>query len=293
MQPITFVDRATGETINENPPGEGFLKFLYHNPFGQLSLELLVKRKLLSSLYGRLMDGPGSAKRIQPFVDSYGINMDEATKKVADYTSFNDFFYRKLKPEARLIGEGFVSPADGKLLAFETIKDVDEYYVKGSKFTLKEYLQDDALAAKYEGGSMLLVRLAPNDYHRFHFPYAGTPAESVAINGAYYSVSPYAVQPNFAKVFCENKRAYTILATEDKGDVLVSPVGATMVGGILHTYEPNVAIEKGGEMGYFAFGGSSLLLLMEPGAVKLDADLLENTRAMKETAVVMGEQIGI
>ncbi len=292
MQPITFLDRATGRLQTESPPGEAFLRFLYHSPFGQLPLQAIVKRKLLSSLYGRWMSRPASARDIAPFVERFGIDMEEAEKKIADFQSFNDFFYRKLKPASRPVGEGFVSPADGKLLAFERAGDLSELFVKGERFTLDRYLGKAQLARQFQDASLLVVRLAPNDYHRFHFPCEGEAAAPVLINGWYYSVSPYAVRPNFARVFCENKRSYTLLDSPEFGTVLLSPVGATMVGTIVHTYVPEAVVAKGAEMGYFAFGGSSLLLLMDRNRLRLDKDLLDNTRNGLETAVKMGETIG-
>lgn len=292
MQAIEFIDRETGTLIQEKPPGEGFLRFLYHHPFGELSLQLLVKRKLLSTLYGRLMSSANSKNRIAPFVEQYQINMNEAVKSVEEFTSFNDFFYRKLRSEARPMGEGLVSPADGKILAFENVAALSNFFVKGNRFTLEAFLKDKTLAQKYSSAALILVRLAPNDYHRFHFPVDGKATASHQISGWYYSVSPYAIRPNFARVFCENKRSYTILSTAEKGDILLSPVGATMVGSIIDTYKPDSAVQKGDEMGYFAFGGSSILMLVDREKVKIDQDLLENTNNGYETSIIMGEQIG-
>lgn len=292
MKPITFIDRRSGELITENPPGEHFLKFLYHNPFGKLALELVVKRKLLSAQYGRLMNRSASRKKIQPFVDQYQINMEEAIKEVHEFSTFNDFFYRKLRPESRPIEEGFISPADGKLIAFEDISEVKNFFVKGSPFTVESFLADPVLAKQYENASMILVRLAPNDYHRFHFPAAGIAPAAKKIDGGYLSVSPYAIQEDFARVFCQNKREFTLLDSDSYGPIVVSPVGATMVGTIIETYKPDSHVAKGDEMGYFAFGGSSILILVDKNKITIDSDLLENTRKGMETAVLMGEKIG-
>jgi phosphatidylserine decarboxylase len=255
-------------------------------------LEILVKRKLLTRYYGGLMDKESSRKRIEKFVRQFNINMEEAEKPIDQYRSFNDFFYRRLKPDARTIGEGVVSPADGKLLAFQHIDDLSGFYVKGLKFTLPVFLQDEKLAEKYSDGTMVIVRLAPHDYHRFHFPYEGVPKEAISIKGKYYSVSPYAVMTNFAKIFMENKRERVNLTTQDKGDVLLIPVGATMVGTIIETYKADTAVIKGEEMGYFAFGGSSVVMLFEKDTITLDADLIQNTKRGFETSVLMGEKIG-
>lgn len=292
MEEIQYINRKTGQLITERPPSEGLLKFLYNGPFGEISLNILVKRKLLSVLYGKIKDSPGSTKSIEKFVNDLGIDMSEAQKPMEEFTSFNDFFYRKLKPEARPIAEGLVSPADAKLLAFENVDEVGDFFVKGQKFTLSSYLQNEELAEKHKNSALLIFRLAPNDYHRYHFPYGGKVSATTKIKGCYYSVSPYAVHANFTRVFCENKREYVTLSTPDKGDILLSPVGATMVGTIISTFQPNSSIKKGDEMGYFAFGGSTVLMLVDKNHFTIDADLLANTRNKMETAVVMGEQIG-
>jgi len=293
METIKYIDRKTGELLTENPPGEGALKFLYYNPFGRLALSAVVKRKIISALYGRMMSKASSRKKIQPFVDRFRINMDDAIKKVAEFESFNDFFYRKLKPEARPIGQGVVSPGDGKVIAFESVGDIQDFFVKGERFTLERFLNNKDLAAQFKDSSLFIIRLAPNDYHRFHFPYDGQVSDVTTINGAYFSVSPYALQVGFTRVFCENKREYTTLQTEDKGTILLAPVGATMVGTIIETFEPNSQVQKGDEMGYFAFGGSSVLMLVDKNKIKIDADILENTKKGMETSILMGEQIGV
>jgi phosphatidylserine decarboxylase len=293
MQEIKYIDRKTQQMIHEKPPGEGLLKFLYHHPLGKLPLHLVAKRKLMSTLYGKMMSSPRSQKKIQPFIDEFQIDMSEALLPTSSFKSFNEFFYRQLKPEVRPIGEGLVSPADGKILAFENVADLRSFFVKGDEFTLARFLADDALATKYQNSSLVLVRLAPSDYHRFHFPIDGVAQASHKISGRYYSVSPYAITPNFARVFCENKRTYTILTNTPKGDVLLSPVGATMVGSIIDTYAPNSPVKKGDEMGYFAFGGSSVLMLVDRDQVQLDEDILTNTRNGMETSVLMGERIGV
>ncbi|MBE7652720.1 archaetidylserine decarboxylase [Tenacibaculum finnmarkense] len=290
---IQFIDRKSGNKITETPPGEGFLKLLYHNPFGKMALLPIAKRKFLSSWYGKLMDKPNSVTKIEGFVNDLGIDMNEAQKPIEEYVSFNDFFYRKLKRGARPIENGFVSPGDGKMLAFENIADIDNFFVKGRQFTLKEFLGNDALAEKHKNSSLIILRLAPNDYHRYHFPFKGMPSKMTKIKGSYFSVSPYALAANFTKVFCENKREYCILSSQVKGDIIVAPVGATMVGSIIETYTANLPVKKGDEMGYFAFGGSTIVLIVDKKNIKIDADILKNTKNRIETFVKMGEKIGL
>lgn len=289
---IEFIERATGKMIKENPPGESLLNFLYNTPIGKLSLEILVKRKIISSIYGRYMDSKRSAKKISGFVEELGIDMNESQRSISEFKTFNDFFYRKLKQGARPIGKGVVSPGDGKMLAFEDASQVNSFYIKGKEFSLTEFLSSTPYADSFNHGPMIILRLAPNDYHRYHFPYAGHAKSPLKIKGPLYSVSPYALVKNFTRVFVENKREITDLETVDKGKILIIPVGATMVGSILQTYSSDSQIKKGDEMGYFAFGGSTIVLLFEKGQVKIDQDLLDNTKNGMETGVKMGETIG-
>ncbi|MGX6590621.1 phosphatidylserine decarboxylase [Cetobacterium ceti] len=291
---IKYLDRKTGEILVEDVPGEGFLKFLYYNPFGQLPLNAIVRKKFLSEMYGKKMNSTKSIEKIKPFVENYKINMKESLKSIEEFKSFNDFFIRKLKNNARPIDSSensLVSPADGKILAFENLNILQNFFVKGDEFTLNEYLKDKTLAEKYKDGTFLIIRLAPVDYHRFHFPASGTISSSKEIDGYYYSVSPYAIRRNF-RIFCENKREYSILSTEKFGDILLSEIGATMVGTILQTYTPNIFVKKGEEKGYFLFGGSSCILLFEKNKIKIDSDILENSKNGIETKIFMGEKIG-
>ena len=289
---IKFIDRKTGDIVSESPPAEGLLKFLYDNPFGKTAILTIAKRKFISETYGKRMDRPSSTKKIQAFINKLKIDIGESEKSISEFTSFNDFFYRKLKQGARPIETGFVSPGDGKLLAFENIADIRNFFVKGRKFTIAEFLNNKTLAEKYKNSSLFILRLAPNDYHRFHFPCDGQASEVTKIKGNYYSVSPYALANNFTKVFCKNKREYCILNSKEKGEIIIAPVGATMVGSIIETYTPNKKIKKGDEMGYFKFGGSTVVLIIDKDKIKIDSDILDNTKKHIETFVKMGEKIG-
>ncbi|WP_320175370.1 phosphatidylserine decarboxylase [Maridesulfovibrio sp.] len=293
MDYIEYIDRESGQLRKETVPGEGWLKWLYHNPLGKLALHGIVKRKFISQWYGSKMDTADSQEKIPGFVKELGIDMNEATRPVEDYKSFNDFFIRELKPEARPIDnapDSIVSPADGKILAFENLSGLDSFFVKGQKFSLESFLQNSMLSKKYEGGTLLIIRLAPVDYHRFHFPAAGKASASTLINGDYFSVSPYAVK-NMLNVYWENKREHSTLKTVAAGDILLCEVGATMVGSIEQTYTPDSEVKKGQEKGWFKFGGSTVIMLLENGKAQIDADILKNTGNGFETSVKVGEHI--
>ena len=288
---IRYIERATNEVKVEEVAGEKWLIWLYNNPVGRLSTKAIVKRKIVSTWYGNKMNSPKSKDKITPFISEYDI--DTTIAVMEDFANFNEFFIRKLKKSARPINTNrnvIVSPADGKVLAWDNV-DESDFIVKGYKFNLNEYLQDDELAKEFAGGSMMLIRLCPTDYHRFHFPISGVIEETKKIDGDYYSVSPIAIK-KIVELFCLNKRELTLIETEDFGDIIMSEIGATMVGSIVNTYDGNV-VAKGQEKGYFKFGGSSVLLIFKKGEIAIDSDILENTKKGFETQIFMGERVAI
>lgn len=291
METISYIDRASKETKTEKVPGEGMLKWLYTSATGKAALNLLIKRKIISSIGGWYMDTKLSAKRIPAFVKEHNINLAECQiSDASNFKTFNQFFYRKLKTDARIIGKNVVSPADGKILAFQSLSHISSFFVKGSEFTLSSFLQNERLAKKYDEGSMAIIRLAPADYHRYHFPASGKVSASTPIKGDYFSISPLALQGSL-EIFCQNLREYCELETTNYGDILISDVGATMVGSIIQTYKANTEIKKGDEKGYFAFGGSTLVLLFKKGKITFDSDLISNTKKGLETTIRVGEDI--
>lgn len=272
-------------------PAGNIMRFLYGTWIGKLTLFALFKRKFLSAWGGKFMNSKRSIKKISPFIDEYKINMSEFIVPQKGFKHFNDFFYRKINPKFRPIGRGIVSPADGRVLAFQTLSDSQKFFIKDSPFDLKSFLNNNSLAKKFEGGSMLIVRLAPVDYHRYHFSVDGKVSENFKIKGDYFSVSPIALRKSL-NIFLQNKREYVIIENDQIGKVLHMDVGATMTGSIIQTFIPNQEIKKGEEKGYFAFGGSTIVLLFEPSRIKFSQDLIENTSKGFETYIKMGETIG-
>ena len=292
MQSIQYIEREAGDIKEEKIPSGNLIKFIYQNPIGKISLHGLFKRKLLSNIGGLYLNREASKNRIETFIRDFDINMEDFIVPKEGFKHFNDFFYRKVKPDARPIQDGIVSPADGRVLVFPSISDTDTFFVKGSNFSLEKFLQDQELAKKYTKGSMAIIRLAPVDYHRFHFTYSGSANSTTKINGWYYSVNPIALRKNL-QIFLENKREYCIIQTKDIGDILHMDIGATMTGSIIQTYDANTNVTKGQEKGYFAFGGSTIVLLFEPNTIQFSEDLIENTQNGYETLLKMGETIAI
>jgi phosphatidylserine decarboxylase len=236
------------------------------------------------------MDRTYSAKKIHPFIKDFDIDMSIVQEQ--EFKNFNDFFTRKLKVDARPINTStniVVSPADGKILAYADISNSD-FIIKGKRFDVSSFLDNPDLAQKYHDGSLLIIRLAPVDYHRFHFPVSGNLSQNKKIEGDYYSVNPFALRKK-AEIFCLNKREYTILSNPLFGDVIMAEVGATLVGSIEQTFKGS-SVNKGEEKGYFKFGGSTVVLLFEKSKIHIDEDLLINTANGYETTVKMGKRIG-
>ena len=292
QKPIKYVDRDSGQVRTEKVYGEQWLNWLYHNPVGEATLWAIAKRKIVSSVYGDMMENPSSSDKIQPFIKEYGVDISIAQEQ--NFNSFNEFFIRKLKPQARPIIQdslAVASPADGKVLAYENINNSD-FYIKGVRFNVESFLNNSELAKKYKNGSMIVFRLAPPDYHRYHFPVSGkVPQANTKIDGDYYSVNPLALREK-AEIFWLNKREYGVIESPVFGNVVMVEVGATMVGSMLQSYS-GTSIKKGDEKGYFKFGGSTVVLLFEKDNIQIDQDLLFNTSNSLETTIKMGEQIAV
>ena len=290
QDPIQYYERETGQLETEKVAGEKWLVWLYYNPIGEATLWTLAKRKLVSSVYGKMMDRTSSGKRIHAFIEDFDIDMSVVREQ--EFKNFNDFFTRKLKDNARPVDTSLnivISPADGKIMAYADISNSD-FIIKGFRFDVSSFLDNPVLAQKYLEGTLIIIRLAPVDYHRFHFPVSGNLTPDKKIEGDYYSVNPFALRKK-AEVFFLNKREYTIISNPLFGDVIMAEVGATMVGGIVQTYKGN-SVKKGEEKGYFKFGGSTVVLLFEKSKIDMDKDILINTANGYETVVKMGERIG-
>lgn len=290
-QPITFFNRLTQRTETEAVYGEGFLRFTYETVPGLLPLHALVKRTAFSRWYGDRMDAPASREKIAPFLATYGVDTSEFADAPESFRTFNEFFYRKLKPNARPIAAGaneVAFPADGRHLVLPDIAACDSFFIKGVRFDLAALLGNAEQARRYEKGSLLISRLCPVDYHRFHFPCSGTPGEAKKINGPLYSVSPIALRKR-PSILWENKREITVLRTEGLGEVLLLEIGATCVGSIVQTYTPGKAVMKGDEKGYFRFGGSCFITIFEPGSIRFAEDLVEHSKAGREVYARMGD----
>ena len=291
MENIYFFDRYSESVREEKVYGDKSLRWTYGTVAGKVSLHALVKRAIFSQWYGWAMDRPKTRAKIAPFVEQFELDENEFAEDVNDYANFNDFFSRKLKTAARPIDsspESIVFPADGRHLCVPDLSTTDGLFVKGEVFDIHTLLDNKKLASQFARGSLLISRLCPTDYHRFHFPVAGTPKKTRLINGPLYSVNPIALSQNI-HILTTNKRTITQLSTASLGTVLLIEVGATCVGSIHQTYDPGHEAEKGDEKGYFRFGGSCTLTLFEPGRVKFADDLVAHSPERREVYAKMGD----
>ncbi|MDD3180887.1 MAG: phosphatidylserine decarboxylase [Opitutaceae bacterium] len=294
-EPIRYWNRYRKTVETEQVYGETWLRWTYENPLGRLALGLVIKRALLSRIYGWRMTRRFSASKVLPFIVDYNLDVDEFTRTPYAFKNFNEFFYRALKPTARPIATGenvAVLPADGRHLALPGVDTASGFYAKGQEFSLASLLGDDALAAEFAGGAILISRLCPVDYHRFHFPVAGTPGEARLINGWLFSVSPIALRRSLAYLW-ENKRMTTLIESPAFGRVAMIEIGATMVGSIMQFFIPGRAAAKGEEKGWFKFGGSCVVTLFQAGRIRFDADLVEQSAQGLETYAKMGDRLGV
>lgn len=290
---IRFVNRYTQKIECEKVLGDRALRWVYGTALGRLSLHALIKRAFFSQILGYLKNRPESKKDIAPFVEAFGINLQEAQKSLSEFTSFNDFFYRKLREGARpLCADGCVAlPADARHSAWQNVAEMQGVFVKGQRFDLPALLGSADLAEQYAEGTVVLSRLCPVDYHRFHFPVAGRVAAAQLIPGSLASVSPYSLRGNLSFLWT-NKRELTRLQSDSVGEVLILAVGATGVGSIFQTYRAGEQVAMGEEQGYFAFGGSTIMTFFLPGKVELSKDLRENTAKGLETFARQGDVLG-
>lgn len=245
----------------------------------------------LSFKQGRKYDDPASAREIQSFINFHRLDMSEVLRPAGDFKNFNMFFYRALKPGARPCSAPdnpgiIVSPADSRSVVFNRMEDATRIWVKGREFSIEHLLGNTYPedAKRYTNGALGIFRLAPQDYHRFHVPVDGIMDKPKLIEGEYYTVNPMAIR-SALDVYGENVRCVVPIDSVAHGRVMVVCVGAMMVGSTVITRKAGEKVGRAEELGYFKFGGSTILVLFEPGMMRFDDDLIDNSNSAVETLV--------
>lgn len=298
---IKYFNRMTGLMEIEKIYGDKFIKFLYTSVAGQ-TVGSLVTNKYFSKIYGAFQDMPSSHKKVRPFIEQFNIQMDDyepGTRPALDprdsYRNFNEFFIRRFKLGKRSFVTGpnrMPAFAEARYVGFEQISEKEKYPVKGHFLRAKDIIANEQVSKIFAGGPLLIARLCPVDYHRYHYPDNGKVLDNFRVPGAYDSVNPFALKYK-NQIFINNERHVSILQTENFGRLAYVEVGAICVGKIIQSHRWNKPFMRGEEKGYFLFGGSTVVLLGEKGAWKPSEDIITNTEKGIETYLHLGAEVAV
>lgn len=288
---IYYYPRHSDKLEQEIVMGERYLKWAYQSPRARWLEGLLFRSRLPSKIMGWYFDSPLSRGKIQHTIRELQINSDEFLEPPEQFRSFNQFFTRRLKPESRPVATDddiLISPADGRILVYPELDAGQVIPIKGAVWRINDLLAGEA--PDFSGGSVAVIRLCPADYHRFHFPCDAEIRKRVAdIPGNLHSVNPVALCTGI-NVFTENKRCWTWLNSPLFGDLAMVEVGAFGVGSITWTFQGD-RVKKMAEKGYFSFGGSSIILIFQPGRIRFAADLVRHSAKGYESLIHVGEEL--
>ena len=269
------------------------------------TLQQLVPQQQLSKVAGRLAASRHPyVKRtfIRGFAKAYNISLDEYERQSLNaYESFNDFFTRELKEDARTIdttANGIVSPADGIISQLGQIKDHKMLQAKGRHYDVGQLLADSEDGSYFADGSFATIYLAPSNYHRVHMPFTGTLTKTRYVPGTLFSVNN-TTAANVPDLFARNERLVCMFDTK-YGKAAVVMVGAMIVAGIetvatgkitrtddIQEADHDMQFAAGEELGRFYLGSTAIVVL--PKAAK--ADWLDSMQA--NSVVQMGQLLGM
>ena len=281
------IKNRNGEIVVTNEKQNILLKKLYGTVCGRVILKALTA-PAVSKAAGAFMDSRLSVPLIKRFIKSSGIDTSQYVMK--KFRSYNEFFTRRVKRGMRPIDRmpsHFISPCDSKLTVYKIGKS-SVFRIKGSRYRVSDLIQNDFLAKRYEGGYCMIFRLEVDDYHRYCYIDSGTKTENTFINGELHTVNPIALE--HYNIYKRNCREYTVLHTENFGDVVQVEVGAMMVGRIVNRHGA-AEVVRGEEKGKFEFGGSTIVLLVQEDMIRIDDDILRNSAESIETVVKYGEKV--
>ena len=255
--------------------------------------QYLLPQRALTRFAGRVASaqrGALTTALIRRFVARYGVDMSEAADPdISHYASFNDFFTRALKPDARPLAKAdWICPVDGAVSQFGAIEGDQIFQAKGHRYSTTAMVGGDAaLAAQFANGHFATIYLSPRDYHRIHMPCAGRLQRMVHVPGALFSVNPTTARA-VPGLFARNERVVCLFDTAH-GPLVMVLVGATIVGsmatvwhGLVNPPRPkelrrwdyadeNIHLQQGQEMGRFLLG-STVVLLFPAGPLRFNPD---------------------
>ncbi len=284
---MKYID-LEGNKVEKETKQDLLLREIYTSPVGRGIMKLFVN-PIISKVGGLVLNSRLSTLLIPSFIKNNGIDLEDYVDQY--YNSYNEFFMRQIKKEKRPIDDSedtIISPSDGKVSVYP-VSDKLVVTIKNSNYTVTSLLRNKELAKQYRGGYLVIVRLTVDDYHRYCYPVDGCKGKNIHIKGILHTVNPIA--NDYVKIYKENSREYTVIKTQKFGDIIQMEVGALMVGKISN-YHQELEVTKGQEKGRFEFGGSSIVLLLDSHKVKIDNELLINTKSGYETMMRMGQVIG-
>ena len=285
---MDYID-LQGKKVSNITNQDKLLSFLYTNIFGRMLLKPLIQPQV-SKLAGRYLSSARSKWLISKFIERNEINMD--IYEECDYSSFNDFFTRKIKPDCRPVPEDLdvlISPCDC-LATVYPIQENTTFSIKNTEYTLRSLLRSPRLAKRFRGGYAYILRLTVEDYHRYLYSVSGKQSKNYHIDGTFHTVNPIA--NDYLPIYKENTREYTVIHSKEFGDVLQMEVGALLVGKISN-HKQSTVVTRGEEKGFFEYGGSTIVVLTQKGRVTPRSDLLTNSKNGYETKVLQAHPLGI
>ena len=285
---MDYID-LQGKKVSNITNQDKLLSFLYTNIFGRMLLKPLIQPQV-SKHAGRYLSSAHSKWLISKFIERNEINMD--IYEECDYSSFNDFFTRKIKPDCRPVPEDLdvlISPCDC-LATVYPIQENTTFSIKNTEYTLRSLLRSPPLAKRFRVGYAYVLRLTVEDYHRYLYSVSGKQSKNYHIDGTYHTVNPIA--NDYLPIYKENTREYTVIHSKEFGDVLQMEVGALLVGKISN-HKQSTVVTRGEEKGFFEYGGSTIVVLTQKGRVTPRSDLLTNSKNGYETKVLQAHPLGI
>ena len=285
---MDYID-LQGKKVSNITNQDKLLSFLYTNIFGRILLKPLIQPQV-SKLAGRYLSSAHSKWLISKFIERNEIDMD--IYEECDYSSFNDFFTRKIKPDCRPVPEDLdvlISPCDC-LASVYPIQENTTFSIKNTEYTLRSLLRSPRLAKRFRGGYAYVLRLTVEDYHRYLYSVSGKQSKNYHIDGTFHTVNPIA--NDYLPIYKENTREYTVIRSKEFGDVLQMEVGALLVGKISN-HKQSTVVTRGEEKGFFEYGGSTIVVLTQKGRVTPRSDLLTNSKNGYETKVLQAHPLGI
>lgn len=299
LSQIKFFHREHNKIETEKVYGDLLIKLLYKSSSGKF-LAPIFANKYLSKVYGVMQNNMLTQLKVPKFVTNFDIDLEDylpgsvkIDNQALSYRNFNEFFIRAFKPGKRLFASGkdlMGAPAEARYYGHEKVTDDLKIPVKGKDLNAQKLLQNEKWQDLFKNGPLLIARLCPVDYHRYHYPDNGKTLDHYQIKGSFHSVNPLALQSK-SDILIANERRVSILETQNFGKLAYIEVGAAMVGKIVQSFDESKGFKKGDEKGYFLFGGSTVILLGEEGKWLPSKDILTNTKNNIETYIKLGDMI--